>query len=411
MPFYLRCLSGPKLGDTISFEKRTVTLGRAKNNDVAVPRDDVRASAHHAEIVSEGNRYVLRDVGSRNGTLVNGEIGTHFRLADGDVIQLGSGGPRFRFELIEREDPRLAPSPDPPWIDPSHASATVPNRPEALPSDIRLGNTTIQRLLGELSRRTPRGTMILASVLALAVIALVVALLSTIKKNPAPDFVRIADENQAAVVLIRCEYDVRDERGNTVGQIARDGSGFAVSADGIIVTNRHLLRIWEYDRELKERHLSGELKHILVVFADHGFDEAQRAEVVRLSQRPEDDVGAIRVNPSRTIPVVRRLNPDAESVHQGDAIAVIGYPHGAELLTLTKENRARTTLSLGVVSRLTPDFIQIDAAASAGSSGGPVFDAQGRVIGILTAGVGNGPTKEISFVTPIQKAMKLLDLK
>lgn len=412
MPFSLRYLNGPKLGETLAFGQPAVTLGRARESDVVVPSDDVRASAHHAEISNENDRYLLRDVGSRNGTLVNGELGTHFRLNDGDVIELGSGGPRFRFERVERDDVRMAPGIDPPWIEPPAQLGDSLAHPAPQPAASESpGNTTIQRLIGELGRRSNRRTVLLSSVLVLIFVVLTASALLYVSRHSPPDFVRVARENQAAVVLIRCEYDVKDERGMTVGQIARDGTGFVIGSEGTIVTNRHLVRVWEYDRELKDRHLTGDLKSILVVFADHSFAEAQRAEVVHMSQSPDIDVAALRVNPSGEIPVVRHINPSLQSVQQGDPIAVIGYPLGTELLALTRDSRARTTLSQGVVSRLTPDYIQVDATASVGNSGGPVFNSKGEVIGILTAGVGGGSTKEIAFVTPIKRAMDLLGLK
>src|SRR5690606_9298857 len=57
------------------------------------------ASGNHAEIRREGGRYVLVDVGSRNGTLVNGRPIQRHVLEGGEEIEFGTGGPRVRVEI------------------------------------------------------------------------------------------------------------------------------------------------------------------------------------------------------------------------------------------------------------------------------------------------------------------------
>lgn len=66
----------------------SVTLGRAKDCDVVLPEREV--SRHHARIERDTAGYLLRDLGSRNGTTVNGEAlgNLPYRLRDGDEIEL-----------------------------------------------------------------------------------------------------------------------------------------------------------------------------------------------------------------------------------------------------------------------------------------------------------------------------------
>jgi len=72
-----------------------VTLGRGAQNDLALDSDDF-ASAHHAKIEPRRDGVWLEDVGSTNGTYVNGaRIGNPRRLAPGDVIRVGSTDLRY----------------------------------------------------------------------------------------------------------------------------------------------------------------------------------------------------------------------------------------------------------------------------------------------------------------------------
>jgi pSer/pThr/pTyr-binding forkhead associated (FHA) protein len=62
-------------------------VGRLPDNDIVL--NDKRVSRHHAQVVNRGNRWVLRDTGSTNGTAVNGKIVEEAVLKPGDTISLG----------------------------------------------------------------------------------------------------------------------------------------------------------------------------------------------------------------------------------------------------------------------------------------------------------------------------------
>jgi DNA-binding response OmpR family regulator len=70
-----------------SLDKSVISIGRWEDNDVIV--DDRWVSRHHARVRREGESYVIEDLGSKNGTLVNGtRIAEPTVLADGDVLQV-----------------------------------------------------------------------------------------------------------------------------------------------------------------------------------------------------------------------------------------------------------------------------------------------------------------------------------
>jgi DNA-binding response OmpR family regulator len=80
-------MDGEEIKGRWSLAEPATTIGRWEDNDVVV--DDRWVSRNHARIRREGERYVLEDLGSRNGTLVNGRrITDQTVLADGDKIQV-----------------------------------------------------------------------------------------------------------------------------------------------------------------------------------------------------------------------------------------------------------------------------------------------------------------------------------
>jgi predicted component of type VI protein secretion system len=83
-------------------ENATITLGRSSECDLRLP--DADTSRRHASIVCEGGRFVLHDLASTNGTLVNGERIESRALAPGDRIEIGANTVTF-FEVSADLDP------------------------------------------------------------------------------------------------------------------------------------------------------------------------------------------------------------------------------------------------------------------------------------------------------------------
>ncbi len=85
---YLEWLSGDKKGQKVYLDQARVTLGRRDSN--TIPLGDRMSSGHHAEITKDLNGYTARDLGSTNGTLVNGEPMTEAVLAHGTRLRIGN---------------------------------------------------------------------------------------------------------------------------------------------------------------------------------------------------------------------------------------------------------------------------------------------------------------------------------
>ncbi len=84
-----------------------ITVGRHTDNDIQLL--DPEVSKHHLSIEELGGAFVLRDLGSANGTLVNGEQQSTMNLKTGDVIEVGNT--RLRFVALDAAGPRTGPTP------------------------------------------------------------------------------------------------------------------------------------------------------------------------------------------------------------------------------------------------------------------------------------------------------------
>ena len=101
----LRVVSGARAGHRDVFEKTYIGIGRHPMSDLRFDADKDRdASTRHAAIVRTGDTFVLRDLGSTNGTFVNGErLAGDRPLHDGDSLRFGAQGPEVTFHLLREE--------------------------------------------------------------------------------------------------------------------------------------------------------------------------------------------------------------------------------------------------------------------------------------------------------------------
>ena len=85
---FLRVVEGPLAGETFLIRKRVTTIGRALENDIVLEAIDV--SRRHARIEYADGRFTIIDLGSTNGTFVNGVRVEHAPLRNGDRVALGT---------------------------------------------------------------------------------------------------------------------------------------------------------------------------------------------------------------------------------------------------------------------------------------------------------------------------------
>ena len=440
-------LSGARAGQVEAFRKGYIGLGRHPLSDVRFDAErDLDVSSRHAAMVRKTDGFVLQDLGSRNGTFVNGkQINGDTPLKDGDVIGFGANGPALEFHVIEAdgESPSMAAAEGlaERMSSPREMLRATPMAPR---------QSTGVRIRAEVARQTAqlrRTTKVLIVLLLLvgtgftwmqldgrrranelaALQARADSLMIESRdltarfrtelqgvrdalKESQDETVRLRRElaasggDAASMARLRTELDAAERR-----QRALAGAvGGGVDYRAISHQNQDAVAIVLVEYNDGER-FSGTAfavdsngtmvtnKHILigedgtktprrigVIFS--GSTQFWRAEMIGVS--PEVDIGVFRVAIKGGTPKVKGLARTREGIERGDPVAILGYPLGFDL---PMENRggnpiAEPTLTVGTVSKALTAVVQVDAYGAPGSSGSPVFDRNGNVIAVLYGG-------------------------
>jgi hypothetical protein len=99
-------LSGANRGRRVEFSRGPVLLGRSPDAELRFDAyADIDVSARHAVLEITGDRWIIRDIGSRNGTFVGGKRVHERALVDRDEIELGHGGPRLFVSIPAASSP------------------------------------------------------------------------------------------------------------------------------------------------------------------------------------------------------------------------------------------------------------------------------------------------------------------
>ncbi len=360
--FRLSVRTGPDTGRVEQLpEGSEVSLGRSPESTFML--QDPRISARHAVVRRQDGKVTVQDLGSANGTYVNGDAveGNDRReVKSGDEIQLGetvlvlsSGVPGAT---------GLGPAP------------TVMG---SVPTDVR-----------EQGRKSTRNLIIVGAIAVLAAgIAAAIALTRdsgketrVIERIPAtvteqqvpttPDIPDIIEKNRTATVRIFAKLSP---------EAAATGSGSVIDqGQGLIITNNHVAGVGE----LSVRNATG-----------------QEVPARLIAAMPCEDVALVQItNPADRADFTQVEFADPASISQGEQVLALGYPGTAATARPEEFPNAQLSATNGIVSQVgtkydvpgsdvapLTDAIQHNAAVNHGNSGGPLFDLQGKQIGINTA--------------------------
>lgn len=413
----LEILDGGRAGSRFSLDpERASVVGRSPR--VTLPLDaevDLDVSREHARLQVRQGVWTLEDLGSRNGTFLNGErVGGPVPLADGDELRFGAEGPRARFRLGASNTARLRQQgrqrtlflvgsatllilmagfaafwmvrgervERTRWLE---ERAALESRVDSLLArDARaegalgeLGSSLddsrreVARLREALDQQDAGDGRDRSEEVTTLRRDLETATQALARQQLAAslDFDAIEANNRSAVVMVFSE--------TADGRVVT-GTGFVVTPDAVVVTSRHLLE-----------DASGQLNpaRLAVQFADSR--QVWPAEVLEVAAG--DDLALLRAGPiSGDVPMVYGLRAPGRAIQTGLPVAVLGFPlGGGETLSDGPEDGrppADPLLTAGVVSQVSRRELLIQGYGEPGASGSPVLDGDGRVVGIIQGG-------------------------
>ncbi len=424
--------------------KKKYTIGRSPSNDIVISSSDV--SLFHAEILLMGNDEVyVADKLSTNGTMINGVSIEKKQIKKGDILTVAST--KVSWETLVYDD---------------------------------ISNSTVTR-----AKKSKKIQFIKKMFKPLTVaITLFVFLFGFIflKQVFRQD---IMEKYGDSVVFLRGEYiyvidmGVLGEKEITVqnnepveyiegknAPIAYSATGFFISKDGKVITNRHVIYPWEYsdDKELinkindlgenyiakiiadQNEKLMDALINKKINGSDRNMNDLVKNEHLLKSINPkitgkllsiaagmnntyirnrEDLIGCIPINDSgnKEIDVAmiqiknKRLPPEVKNLidinnaitekkelHAGMRLVMIGYPQGQNLGE-TYEG-IKSHYQEGILTR-EPDELSFghNLSATHGSSGSPVLTDQGQLVGVMNSGVEFGTTFNFAILSKYAKKL------
>jgi len=443
MAIELRILTGARGGHRERFDKPAIALGRHLHSDLRFdPNTDLDVSVRHAEIVAGPDGYMVRDSGSTNGTFLNGRrITGEEPLASGDVIWLGAEGPQVEIEVLDQQPGVTAGIPS---TRVSHSRRSTGERVRVavreqtamlrrvlllavvlLVAGIgaaywvghRDSRARVSELLALLARSDSTTTQLQSRLRAAGDTTFAAALrqqhaelaerVRATSAGGTPnemdslrselvrrevmqqglalmDLSKISVENDSAIAFVVSELD-----GKPYGATA-----FGVSATGLLVTNKHNVR----------SPVTGRAPTRLgVKYAN--TDVLLHAHVVQLPGDSSVDLALIQVDEAGRYPMVTGVARSLDDLYAGSPVVTIGFPHALD--SPMDGNFVKTSLTAGTLSKLLPELLQVDAYASHGSSGSPIFDARGWVIGVVYGGDPQSGGR-LTYAVPSSRLVELL---
>lgn len=452
MKITLTVHGGAKAGVSKGFDQAYIGLGRHPQSDLQFdPAKDLDVSTRHAAVIRAGDGWSVRDLGSANGTWVNGEKLTADRqLHTGDEITFGKSGPRVRVE-VEGEA----------------APAVASTRMSGDPVPSSNGGNTTTRIRAEVAKQTQslrRATMVLFGLLLVVAVGYfwqksqyetklkaqraemiaqvdsLIHALDTVKvrfgamQGALDSAQRVTQSlrtqieqggDPGAMVELRRQLNDAISRqqglraaagldGAHVDSLAGDavalvfvkfpgnriftGTAFAIRTDAegsYLITNRHVVTSEQGEEPIE-----------VGVMFNHS-NQNFRAQLVRKHPDRDVDMALLYVKIRGGTPVVPGIADADPAV--GRPIVSIGFPNGVDLEGFEDLRRtgATATLTAGTVSRLTSELVQIDGYGATGASGSPILDQRGYVVGVLYGGaVGSGG--RIVYAEPAKHIAELL---
>ncbi len=413
-------LTGSHRGNTEVFASKRISIGTDASSDLHFdPTIDRNTSGYHAEIQIRECDYVLRDNGSAKGTFVNNRPISEIALKDGDLIEFGTDGPKVRFRIKTDEADVCKP-----WAEMIEDSLGIARTSQR--GGVTTATTFFRQLVWEAftqsSHAFKTGAVLVFFMIFSGLVSYFyiqyVRLSQTAEKVRLLEIERSVAENiiktySGGICLIQGAFYFLDEETSEplmmMGKGQRGineytGTGFMVSADGLILTNRHIAEPWWEMKMSPYIHIESTIKPRFEIFRAFfpGVKEPFDLKVEKISD--EADVALLRIEMRGAKIPVLELDFTGKGAVVGEPMMLLGYPAGVNAIfaktdpevvrqlfnlpfiplvqELSNWGLIRPLTTRGHLSDIMYNRIVYDAQTTAGGSGGPIFNNKGRVIGI-----------------------------
>lgn len=463
----LAILSGGRAGAVEPIKGAVASIGRHPTCQIRLDAErDTEVSNRHAVVQQKDGVWVLRDLGSLQGTYLNGQrIAEEQPLNDGDLLRLGASGPELQFLLSDRS-PVAEPSRGPTQAQPAKPMMSAEELAEIL----------AEEQAGQLARdaaaaaRKRRLFQIIGGVAV--VVALVVASVLFWRRREAQRveaearllLLAQADSMMASVAVVevaspfmRTSLDsARTAATRLRASLANAGPNAVAAAsmmqslDSAIARERDIADAAEFNPETVATSSAPAVGLVIAQYADGGIALASGFAIRRdgtggvllttrrvvltaagespvqlqvlmpgmaqpiaarvLKTHTVEDIALLRVQQRGGIPVVQGLAWRTPPVTAGRPVALVGYPPPIELPAKNdwRKFTLASTTTTGTVALITTDFITVDGWGTPVSAGSPVIDDEGLVAGIVSSAAPSAGGRLYDAV-PVVFALELLD--
>lgn len=452
---WIEIREGAQAGSVHRLGDEPVMIGRGPDAHLRLdPYKDLSVSGRHALLVPSSDGWVVRDLGSTNGTWVNDQrLDADQPLRDGDRIRLGPGGPILVFCTGDPGTVRVpaATKPTRKWM------AVVPLLAVAAASVVLLAvvayvegrRATKEEWARERAVLEARMDSVLAVAQAQAVAmkarsdslvrtrtsdvhslelrvsglldalqtseAEVHSLRESLRETEEGDLddkevARLRQRLQTVSVALERQQLAASLDFETIERVTRPGvaqiyvetadgvvtgTAFGVSPSGVLMTNRHVVR--GPDGNTQPGRIGVQFSDSRQVWPAHIVAVSSQADLALVqAERIEGD-----------IPTVLGFNAHADTLGSGAPVAILGFPLGGR----PPEGGAgvvRPLLTAGVISGNRGDLVALQGYGEEGASGSPVLDRDAHVIGILVGARQDGAERTLLAI-PAREAIRLLE--
>ncbi len=431
MPLEIRILTGARAGVIQRFDQAVIRVGRQPGNDLLFdPEQDLDVSGRHAEIREGNGRYTIQDHGSTNGTFVNGtRVQASAELKNGDRIAFGGQGPLVEVRVRAASDAPMKQSTEMRVaVAVKQQTASLRRAMLALLAVLVVGaggaivfsRRQSQERLELLQRQIAASDSMIAQLQGSMGASVDTALVNEMRRKivalqqrlPGAGAAGERERIERAIAEHQRQLSRMDRmdlpsihRNNApavaiiisdIGGRIAAGSGFSISADGVLLTNRHNVR----------DSLGRMASRIAVKFTN--TRDWLPAHIVTV-ESGDADLALIRMTRGGVFPAVSGVSTGAAAATEGMSVVTIGYPLGYETPMEGAGNdfEAKSTLNPGIVSKRTSSVLQIDSYATHGSSGSPVFNTRGFVVGVVYGGLREAGGRMV-YAVPAEKIAAFL---